>query len=95
MSEFDRRTGVKHLRVRGMKAVCFAAYPKVIGINIFRASRHRKWQIDSPTEPYGAFLSVLTVCCLIKEQFKRRLQEYIAFYKNFQPIGFNRLKIAF
>ncbi len=39
MSEFDRRTGVKHLRVRGMKAVCFAAVMKAIGLNIFRASR--------------------------------------------------------
>lgn len=92
MSEFDRRTGVKHLRVRGMKAVCFAAVMKAIGINIFRASRHRKWHIDSPTAPYGTFLAVLTVCFLIKEQIKRYLKEYIAFYTNFQP---NRLKMAF
>ncbi len=41
MSEYDRRTGVKHLRVRGMKAVCFAAVMKAIGLNIFRASRYR------------------------------------------------------
>ena len=33
MSEFDRRTGVKHLRVRGMKAVCFAAVMKAIVVN--------------------------------------------------------------
>ena len=32
MSEFDRRTGVKHLRVRGMKAVRFAAFMKAIGL---------------------------------------------------------------
>lgn len=95
MSEFDRRTGVKHLRVRGMKAVCFAAVMKAIGVNIFRASRHRKWQIDLPTPPYGAFATVLAVCCLIKEQFKRRLQEYIAFYINFPPNRLNRLKMAF
>ena len=79
MSEFDRRTGVKHLRVRGMKAVYFAAVMKAIGVNIFRASRHRKWQIDLPIPPYGAFLTALAVSCLIKEQFKRRLQEDIAF----------------
>ncbi len=41
MSEYDRRTGVKHLRVRGMKAVRFAAVMKAIGLNIFRASRYR------------------------------------------------------
>ena len=34
-------TGVKHLRVRGMKAVRFAAIIKTIGLNILRASRHR------------------------------------------------------
>ncbi len=39
MSEYDRRTGVKHLRVRGLKAVSFAATLKAIGINIFRAAR--------------------------------------------------------
>jgi hypothetical protein len=47
MSEFDRRTGVKHLRVRGLKAVRFAAVIKAVGINILRASRFRKWQ-DCP-----------------------------------------------
>jgi hypothetical protein len=94
MSEFDRRTGIKHFRVRGMKAVCFAAVMKAIGVNIFRASRHRKWQIDLPIPPYGAFLTVLAVCCLIKGQFKRRLQEYVAFYMSFQPNRLNRLKMA-
>lgn len=45
MSEFDRRTGVKHLRVRGMKAVCFAVAMKAIGLNIFRAARHKNMQL--------------------------------------------------
>jgi Transposase DDE domain/Transposase domain (DUF772) len=38
MSEYDRRTGVKHLRVRGFKAVRFCATLKAIGVNIFRAA---------------------------------------------------------
>jgi len=42
MSEFDRRTGVKHLRVRGLKAVRFAVVMKAIGLNIFRATRCRR-----------------------------------------------------
>lgn len=41
MSEYDRRTGVKHLRVRGLKAVSFSATLKAIGINIFRAARFK------------------------------------------------------
>jgi hypothetical protein len=38
MSEYDRRTGVKHLRVRGLKAVKFSATLKALGVNIFRAA---------------------------------------------------------
>ncbi len=41
ISEFDRRTGVKHLRVRGLKAVRYCAALKAIGINIFRAATAR------------------------------------------------------
>jgi hypothetical protein len=37
MSEYDRRTGVKHLRVRGLKAVRFCATLKATGINLLRA----------------------------------------------------------
>jgi len=42
MSAYDRRTGVKHLRVRGFEAVRFCAILKVIGINLFRATALRK-----------------------------------------------------
>ena len=41
MSEYDRRTGVKHLRVRGLKAVRFSATLKALGVNIFRAAAVR------------------------------------------------------
>jgi len=42
MSEYDRRTGVKHLRVRGFKAVRFCATLKAVAVNIFRATAVRK-----------------------------------------------------
>ena len=38
MSEYDRRTGGKRLRVRGFKAVCFYATLKALGLNILRAA---------------------------------------------------------
>jgi transposase len=38
MSAFDRLTGVKHLRVRGMKAVRFTVILKALGVNLFRAA---------------------------------------------------------
>lgn len=42
MSEFDRRTGVKRLRVRGLKAVRFCVTLKAVGLNIFRAAAVRR-----------------------------------------------------
>jgi hypothetical protein len=51
MSQFDRRTGVKHLRVRGMKAVRFCAFLKAIGINIFRAAALKRRQFVGNTPP--------------------------------------------
>jgi hypothetical protein len=42
MSEYDRRTGVKHLRVRGLKAVRFCATLKAAAVNIFRATAVRR-----------------------------------------------------
>lgn len=38
MSEYDRKTGVKQLRVRGLNAVRYCATLKAIGINLFRAT---------------------------------------------------------
>jgi len=45
MSEYDRRTGVKQLRVKGRKAVRFCATLKALGINIFRAAALRTAQM--------------------------------------------------
>lgn len=45
MSEYDRRTGVKHLRVRGIKAVRFCATLKALGVNILRAAAVRAAQM--------------------------------------------------
>ena len=42
MSEYDRRTKVKRLRVRGLPAVRFCATLKALAVNIFRATAARK-----------------------------------------------------
>jgi hypothetical protein len=39
MSELDRRTGLKHLRIRGHPAVRLCAKLKAAGVNIYRAAR--------------------------------------------------------
>ena len=54
MSEYDRRTGVKHLRVRGLKSVRFCATLKALGINIFRAAAFRAAKMMPEEEPCWA-----------------------------------------
>lgn len=41
MSQYDRRTGVKHLRVRRLKAVRYCAFLKATGVNIYRVTAFR------------------------------------------------------
>lgn len=50
MSEYDRRTGVKHLRVRGFKAVKYSATLKALAVNIFRAAAIRATRMMSDPE---------------------------------------------
>ena len=42
MSAYDRRTGVKNLRVRGLEAVRFCAVLKAAGLNLIRAAAVRR-----------------------------------------------------
>jgi hypothetical protein len=69
MSEYDRRTGVKHLRVRGFKAVRFCATLKAIGVNIFRATAVRK-AVNNDKAAYGGVLSAqMHAIFVVKEHF--------------------------
>lgn len=85
MSEFDRRTGVKRLRVRGMKAVRYAVFLKATGLNILRAAAYNasrdktaNKQADSRTN--GGFPPVWAVVKELWAAVSRRLgkiPEYI------------------
>ena len=59
MSQYDRLTGVKHLRVRGFTAVRFAAVLKAAGVNLARAvaaARARRKACDpNPGQSSGYF----------------------------------------
>jgi len=95
MSEYDRRTGVKHLRVRGMKAVRFAAIMKAIGLNIFRAGRHRKRSCSPITPLWNIILTCLSIYSHVKEQISRQMQNVVAFWVTLLLIFTNRQKIRF
>ena len=71
MSEYDRITGVKRLRVRGFPAVRYCATLKAIGVNLFRATSVRnalKGQEGTPQREESLLHRVILV---VKEQFGR------------------------
>ncbi len=87
VSEFDRLTGIKHLRVRGLNKVRFCAILKGIGINIFRAARVRKAQMNPPQEKYPVSarniksISVLESLAAFKHVINRHVLRWIAIFK--------------
>ncbi len=94
MSEFDRRTGVKHLRVRGMKAVRFAAFMKAIGLNILRASRHWGEKTSPMTSFYSLFSFFLAFQTYFKELFREDFSIRTHEVTNFQPVASFRADLA-
>ena len=73
MSEYDRKTGVKNLRVRGMKAVRLCATLKAVGINIFRATAFRNAKISPKPIQKWACWCVSRLCFYVKEQLRTHL----------------------
>jgi hypothetical protein len=69
MSEYDRRTGVKHLRARGFKAVRFCATLKAVGGNIFRVTAVRK-AVNNAKAAHGVGSPALMhAIYVVKERF--------------------------
>jgi len=69
LSEMDKKTGIKRLRVRGLSAVGCCARLKAIGVNIFRAARVKR-ALDAPRTAPGAGLSgVGSTIYAVKELF--------------------------
>jgi len=67
MSQLDRLTGFKNLRIRGLSAVSFAAYLKAAGINIIRAAAFRNREKEEERAIIAA-LSMLS--CAVKERIQ-------------------------
>ena len=71
MSEYDRKTGVKHLRVRGLKAVRFCATVKVVTVNIFRATAVRRALNKAKTTHGGVLPALIYAMYVVKERLLR------------------------
>ena len=67
MSEYDRLTGVKRLRVRGFEAVRFCAILKAIGINLFRATALRSRVKPHNPANRGALSALYQAFLIFKE----------------------------
>ncbi|NTW58193.1 MAG: hypothetical protein HGB21_09615 [Nitrospirae bacterium] len=68
MSQLDRLTGIKNLRVRGMSSESFAAYLKAAGTNIIRAAVFQNREIGGDPAVTAVFPSL---SCAVKERFQR------------------------
>ncbi|MBW2595304.1 MAG: transposase [Deltaproteobacteria bacterium] len=90
MSEYDRKTGVKNLRVRGMEAVRFCATLKAVGINIFRATVVRRAKITPKPIQEGTYRCVFRLCFYVKEQYCALLNNLgKIFYESTFSAGFS------
>ncbi len=76
MSQFDRRTGVKQLRVRGFKNVAFCATLKAAGINLIRATafiNRKNSGVPDPNTPVWPYLHFVHSCGGVLNKFRGRL----------------------
>jgi hypothetical protein len=67
MSQLDRLTGLKHLRVRGLAEVSFVAYLKAAGVNILRAAAFRRREIEKEQTRSAA---ISTLLCAVKDRLQ-------------------------
>lgn len=70
LSSYDRRTGVKRLRVRGLTAVRFCATMKALGVNILRAAAFIRMEIGQNAAveavPYGHSRGAFALCRVLR-----------------------------
>ena len=76
MSQYDRLTGVKRLRVRGYKAVRYCATLKAAGLNMLRAAAVRKARMRAQQGPRGLVLSFFLPFPFFKERIARYLSAH-------------------
>ncbi len=79
MSDLDRLTNIKRLRVRGMKAVRFCATLKATGVNILRAAAVKRARKQANPAPSTLFSFLLRPVYVFKERFSHITSKMIIF----------------
>ena len=82
MSEYDRRTGVKKLRVRGMKAVRLCAKLKAAGLNMLRAARVKVAREKARRANPGANQRAFSTFSVVKERSRGTLVNFGIFFRS-------------
>ena len=77
MSDLDRMTGLKHLRVRGMPQVCLAATMKATGLNILRIVAFKNRLKRPKKTNQGTSPSLDRFLCDVKEQLSRMWNYFV------------------
>ena len=70
MSQYDRLTGVKRLRVRGLTAVRFCATLKAVGVNLYRATAVRRARRRAAVTGPGPKSPLAQLIFLVKEHMQ-------------------------
>ena len=94
MSEYDRVTGVKKLRFRGLTAVTYAAVMKAIGINIKRAAvfAYKQLTHDLNLSLGSLFIRLFNQIVHVKEQFQVLIVKFgTCLVNNDQVVIFSRI----
>jgi hypothetical protein len=81
MSDLDRKTGVKRLRVRGVNAVSFCAILKAAGLNLFRAAAFKNREDREKRAVEKRNLGLFDLIYVFKERFS-------ALYADLKNLGF-------
>jgi hypothetical protein len=82
MSEYDRRTGVKKLRVRGMPAVRFCAKMKATGLNLLRAARVRRARMKAAGDHQGFDHRITAAVYRVKERLQSAIVKCVSAWSN-------------
>ena len=94
MSDLDRITGIKHLRVRGMPQVRLAAVLKATGLNILRAMTFKNRLRRQEKEKMGANPSPKGLVGVVKEQILRLLDYLRELSGAFRAVNYRIARFA-
>jgi len=83
MSQMDRKTGLKYLRVRGLAAVSFCATLKAVGINILRAVAFKNSDSEESSAQNQRNLGLFDLIYAFKERFYFGIATFVDKMNNF------------